>query len=131
MTQTIRRHGVVVTLPGESDLPHVSEAEREHLLAREPRRRADYRLDYKGYPGHIQLIPVKDNLWRFRLGYGFNYYVAEELSSPSAYTTIDAAVDAAIKMFVEGRKLSKGKAQRDASAMRVAQAEKEKRKRRK
>jgi hypothetical protein len=129
MTQTIKRHGVVVTLPDEPDFPGVSEAEREHLLARLPRHRLDYRLEYKGYPGHVELIPVKDNLWRFRLGYGFNYYLAEMLSSPSAYATVDAALDAAIKMFVEGRKLSKGKPQRDASAMRVAQAEKEKRKR--
>lgn len=133
MTQTFRRHGVVVTGPRkvQPDFTGVSKAELEHLLARIPRYGSDFRLEYKSYPGYVQLVPEDDNLWRFRLGYGFHYYAAEMIPSPSAYTTIDSALDAAIKLFIEGRKLSKGKSQRDASPMRVAQAEKEKRKRRK
>ena len=133
MTQTIRRQGVLVTLPNEPDpeFPGVSEAEREHLRARMPRRRWSYRLEHKGYPGQVDMFLDKNNAWRFRLGYGFSYYLADMLPSPSRYGTADAALDAAIKMFLEGRKLSRGKAQRDASAMRVAIQEKEKRKRRK
>src|SRR5438045_3836575 len=131
MTQTIRRHGVLITLPDEPELPGVSEAEREHLLAGMPSRGLGYSLEYKGYPGYVGMFRDEKNLWRFDLGYGFHYYAAEMLPSPSAYRTLDAALDAAIKMFIGGRKLSRGKPQRDASAMRVATEEKEKRKRRK
>lgn len=129
MGQIIKRHGVTVTLPGDDGITGVSDAEREHLLARLSRRRLRYRLDYKGYPGHLVMIPDKDDLWRFKLGYGFHYRSDEMLPSRSAYTNLDSALGAAIKMFVEGRKLSRGKPQRDVSAMAVARHEKARRRR--
>lgn len=130
MTVTTKRHGVVVTIPEELDYPGVSAAEQQHLHVRRPRPCLDYELDYRGYPGRVMMIPDKDTLWRFQLGFGFEYPVADMIPSPSAYASLDDALDAAIKMFIEGRKLSKGKPQRDVSAMQIAQAEKEARRER-
>lgn len=60
MAETIKRHGVIVTLPEEGEpFPDVSEAEREHLLARLGRGSWHYHLDYKGYPGNVTIRPYR------------------------------------------------------------------------
>jgi hypothetical protein len=132
MQETFVRHGVTVTIsrrePGTpSDIP---EAEHRGQSAQQDRRVIFGTLDYKGYPGLFGIWPYKDGLWEVYVSYGYTISVAESVAAPSACRSVDDAIDAAVKLYIEGRKLARGKTSRDVSAMQAAQMEREKRKRR-
>jgi hypothetical protein len=80
------------------------------MAEREPGKLYRYELAYKGYPGTASLYLDRKGRWRFILGWGYHYYLAEVLASPGAYCTVDAALDAAIKLFVEGQEALEGQA---------------------
>ena len=64
--ETFRRGGVTVSFERSDYHPlDVTEAELRHMLERQPRRRRSYGLDYKGYPGMVDIIPVDSDRWRY------------------------------------------------------------------